>query len=103
MMSPLISLLFVVLGTLIQGTAVVLSRKYGVAFLALIPIIVVHQYFFLSAYTKSENFTLIWFLAVALTSMMALGIGHLVFSDAFTWKDGLGIFLILAGVVLTKI
>ena len=103
MMSPWITFLVVGVGTLIQGLVIVLSRKYGAAFLALTPLIIAHQYFFLTAYTKSENFTLTWFLAAALTSAMALGIGAVVFQDTLTWKSCLGILLILCGIVLTRI
>jgi drug/metabolite transporter (DMT)-like permease len=103
MMSLWLSLLFVALGAVIQGLVIILSRKYGVAFLALMPLIVAHQYFFLTAYTKAGNFTIIWFFSVALTSVTALAVGVLIFHDILTWKSILGILLILCGVVLTKI
>ncbi|MFZ1654388.1 MAG: hypothetical protein WAT84_00965 [Candidatus Moraniibacteriota bacterium] len=89
--------------TAIQGAVTVLARKYGIGFWVLVPLIIVHQYFFLSVYTKAENFTLVWFSLVALTTVTALLIGHFAFQDTVSWVNNAGIALIVTGVALTKL
>jgi drug/metabolite transporter (DMT)-like permease len=81
----------------------VLARKYGIGFWVLVPFIIAHQYLFLAVYTKAGNFTLTWFSVVALTSLTALVVGHLVFREAVSWVNYAGIALIAAGVALTKV
>jgi drug/metabolite transporter (DMT)-like permease len=96
-------LVFIGVAALVQAVVIVLSRKYGIAFLMLVPLVIVHQYFFLTAYTKAENFTLIWFFVAALTSVVALIIGHFIFHDVVSWQNYVGIALIVIGVTLTKL
>ncbi|MGB3073027.1 MAG: hypothetical protein WBB68_02080 [Candidatus Moraniibacteriota bacterium] len=94
---------YAVSATAIQATVMILARKYGIGFWVLVPLIIAHQYFFLSVYTKAENFTLIWFTVVALTTVTALIIGHFAFQDTVSWVNNAGIALIVTGVALTKL
>lgn len=93
----------VVLAASIQAGVIVLARKYGISFWILVPLIIAHQYFFLSAYSKAPNFILIWFFAAALTSLLALIVGNFIFHDIISWKNYVGIGLIIAGIALTKL
>ena len=72
------------------------------SFLWAIPFILLHQYLFLYNYTKAPNFTLIWFITTAITSLLSLLVGYWFFKDVLTIYQVIGIVLILAGMVFLK-
>ncbi len=102
MISPLY-LLYAVIGGIVQAAAVFLMRSRGWPFLGTIPLVLIHQFLFTTAYAKAPNFILQWFLTSALTSILSLLMGMLVFGDRISPINAVGVLLVFAGLALMRV
>jgi multidrug transporter EmrE-like cation transporter len=94
--------LLVLLGTFIQTTIIVSMRKFGIGFWTLLPVTVLMQYCFMTAYLKAENFTVIWFVATGMTGLAAVLAGYFVFGEKLGVQEIAGILLIVSGIVALR-
>lgn len=102
MISPLY-FLYALVGGIVQAAAVFLMRSRGWPFPYTIPLVLVHQFLFTTAYTKAPNFILQWFLTAALTAGLSLVMGILVFGDRFSLVNAAGALLVFVGLALMKL
>ena len=98
-----IAIAYALLGAIIQIGSIIGSRKYGIPFVNLTPVILAHQYFFLQAYTRAPSFTKIWFVTMAITASIATVVGIGVFGDTMSAGKWTGVALIVAGVTCLRV
>jgi multidrug transporter EmrE-like cation transporter len=102
LISPLY-LLFAAIGGIVQTAAVFLMRSRGWPFAYTLPLVLVHQFLFTTAYAKAPNFILQWFLTSALTAGLSLLMGLLIFGDRFSLINAIGVLLVFGGLALMKL
>jgi multidrug transporter EmrE-like cation transporter len=94
---------YALIATLAQLCVIWAMRSYGWSFIALIPLVFLHQYLFTTAYAKAPNFVAQWFFTMALTGTAAYLMGVLVFGDRLAFVHLAGVLLIVCGIVLLKV
>lgn len=102
MISPLY-LAYAALGGLIQVTAIYLMRAKDFPFWSLIPLILLHQYFFTTAYAKAPNFIFQWFITAALTSLASVVMGIWLFGDKVSVMNAAGVVLVFIGIAMMRL
>lgn len=92
----------VFVGACAQAAAIVAMRRYEMPFVWVVPVLIVAQWFFMRVYASAENFTLVWFLTMGITTIGSIVLGYFVFEDRVSLAQWAGVVLILAGVMLTR-
>jgi multidrug transporter EmrE-like cation transporter len=91
-------------GALIQAVIITAMRQYGIGFWLLLPLTILMQWLFMTAYaSKDMPFTVIWFTAAGITALLSLWMGLLLFKDQVSAAQWLGLVTILVGIVLTRL
>lgn len=94
----------ITLGALVQMLIIIAMRHSGINFWKLLPLTIVMQWLFMTAYASKESpFTLIWFSAAGVTTVVALLMGFLLFQDRLSQLQVLGLIFISVGILLARI
>ncbi|MFZ4504688.1 MAG: hypothetical protein ACOYM1_12145 [Methylovulum sp.] len=102
MISPLY-LCYALAGGAIQLGVIWIMRANGWPFLWVIPAILAHQFLFVTAYAKSENFIAQWFLTAALTGVASFVLGVVMFGDKINAINAAGVVVIFVGLAMLKL
>jgi multidrug transporter EmrE-like cation transporter len=90
-------------GALVQAMIITAMRQYGISFWVLLPLTILMQWLFMTAYASKEmSFTVIWFTAAGITALLSVWLGLLLFKDQVSATQWLGVATILVGIVLTR-
>ncbi len=92
-----------VLGGLIQVVAIGLVRAKGQPFLRVLPLVIAHQFLFMTGYAKAPNFVLQWFTTSALTGIASLCAGIWLFGDRVSLAAMGGVVLVFGGLGLMRL
>jgi multidrug transporter EmrE-like cation transporter len=85
------------------GTIYVLRHDFLGRFLYAVPFIVLYQFLFLWSYSKAPNFIGIWFIATAVTNVLAFAIGYFLWHEHASALNIAGIVSIIGGVILLNL
>ncbi len=97
-------ILLALIAAVVQIASVYLLRV-GIltSFMWALPFILIHQYLFLYNYTQAPNFTLIWFITTAITSILSFLLGYVVLKEPVSSYQLAGIALIVIGVIFLRL
>lgn len=95
-----IFVLYAILGVCLQMAVIYLVRAKDFSFFLLAPLILLTQWLFITAYAKAPNFTAQWFLTTALSGILSVVFGAVLFGDGFGWQQYLGVFVTMIGLSL---
>ena len=77
-------------------------RKKSWAFVAVVSLVLMHQFLFTTAYSKAPNFIAQWFFTAALTGLASYALGLMVFGDKLSFVSSLGLVVIFIGLAMLK-
>jgi len=85
------------------GTIYFLRQDFFGRFLYAAPFIVLYQFGFLWCYAKAPSFISVWFVATALTNVLAFVVGYYVWQEHVSLVNAAGIVSIMGGVILLNL
>lgn len=104
---PTENIISLILATVFNFFIIFYLRKNGFSlgsFLILSPLVLFNQFLFVYAYTNPKgSFLLTWFLGTAITNILSILIGLVLFKEILNVQKIIAITLILVGIVLLKI
>jgi len=100
----LVYIVAITIAALLQiGTIYFLRGNFFGSLVYALPIIAIYQFLFLWSYASASKFTIIWFIATALTNSLAFLVGYFIWKEQASFYNIIGIALIILGVVLLKL
>lgn len=104
---PMMSLnwaFLVMFGSLMQVLIVVSMRQYNAGFWKILPLLMLMEWAFMTAYAdKRSAFAVIWFASAGLTTLLLLWVGTAMFHDRVGAGQICGMALILLGIFMVRV